>query len=357
MLGSAASNATLVKTRIKYANLLTPASFRRLMECADIGEIAETLSRIPPYDRLLADAGESVLHRGNLEALLRKAAFWEMLQLCRFDSALGSHYFDYIIRQSEMRQLNLFLRLFAAGRPEEYALSLSDYLRDHSKIPLEKLPSCRTFHQVLEVLEGSPLKRAIAPFQPKAGGNLDIPMLESALQRHLFTFLFSLIRRDFQGKAAEELEALYGMQADLKNIQLVLRESRYFTSSPDVIRSQLLPFGYRLSKSKRQALCECRTMEEIAACLQGTYYGRLLPFDLASLDRQCDRLLYDQAKRNMSFSPHPPVVLASYWLLSQLELEDVTTVIEGVRYRIPPEETATFLIAQLDSKAGDANVN
>ena len=58
----------------------------------------------------------------------------------------------------------------------------------------------------------------------------------------------------------------------------------------------------------------------------------------------------------MSFSPHPAVVLASYWLLSQLQLEDLTTIIEGVRYHIPQEEIARFLIAQTNSKAGDTDV-
>ena len=56
MLGSAASNATLVKTRMKYARMLTSAQYRELMDCPGISEIASTLSSVPPFDHLLADA-------------------------------------------------------------------------------------------------------------------------------------------------------------------------------------------------------------------------------------------------------------------------------------------------------------
>lgn len=356
MLGSAASNATLVKARIHYARMLTAAQYRDLMDCPGVAEVASTLSGIPPYDRFLADARESVLHRGNLEILLRKAAFQEMLRLCQFDSSMGNHYFDYIVRQGEIRQLYIFLRFYGAGHPEEFALAISEYFHRHSKIDLERLPECRSFDQILDALAGSPLREAIAPFRPKDGENIDFAMLESALQKHLFSFLFSLIDRDFHGEAASELRALYGMHADLKNIQLVSREVQYFQPSASIVRSQLIPFGRYLSKAQREALCECRTNDELAELVSRTRYGKSLRLDEGLLDRQCDRLLYQQAKQNMSFSTHPAVVLASYWLLSQLELEDLTTIIEGIRYHIPQEEIVRFLIADLNSKAGDTDV-
>lgn len=356
MLGSAASNATLVKARIKYANMLTPAQYQELMACPGVVEVASTLSGIPPYDRFLADARESVLHRGNLELLLRKASFQEMLRLCQFDSSMGNHYFDYIIRQGEIRQLYLFLRFYGAGHPQEFVLSISEYFNEYSKIAFEKLPQCRSFDQILDALGGSSLRQVIVSFRPKTGESIDFPMLESALQKHLFSFLFSLIDRDFHGETASELRALYGMQADLKNIQLVSREVQYFEPSPSIIRSQLLPFGRYLSKIQREALCGCRTHDELAELIDRTRYGRTLRLGEGLLDRQCDRLLYEQAKKNISFSPHPAVVLASYWLLSQLQLEDLTTIIEGVRYHIPQEEIIRFLIVDPNTKAGDANV-
>ena len=356
MLGSAASNATLVKTRMKYARMLTSAQYRELMDCPGISEIASTLSSVPPFDHLLADARESVLHRGNLEILLRRAAYQEMLLLCRFDSSIGNHYFEYIVRQGEIRQLYIFLRFFGAGHPEEFALAISEFFVRHSKIDLERLPECRSFDQILDALSGSPLRDVVASFRPKEGENMDFSMLESALQKHLFSFLFSLIDRDFGGATADELHALYGVHADLKNIQLVSREVQYFQPSPSIIRSQLIPYGQYLSKGQRDALCECRTREELSELIAHTRYGRELHLADGLLDRQCDRLLYRQAKKNMSFSSHPAVVLASYWMLAQLQLEDLTTIIEGVRYHIPPEEFARFLIVDLNSKAGETDV-
>ena len=356
MLGSAASNATMVKARIKYGRMLTPAQYRELMDSPGVREIASALSAVSPYDQVLADARESVLHRGNLEIMLRRAAFQEMLALCRFDSSMGNHYFEYIIRQAEIRQLYIFLRLFGAGHPQEYALAISSFFAKHSKIDLRRLPECRSFDQVLDALGGSPLRGVVASFRPKEGESMDFAMLESAMQKHLFAFLFDLIDRDFSGDAVRELRALYGMHADLKNIQLAARETEYFESSPSIIHSQLIPFGRFLTKSQRLAMCECRSKGELADWLAKTRYGRLLNLQEKLLDRQCDRLLYQEAKRNMSFSPNPAVVLASYWMLSQLQIEDLTTIIEGVRYHIPQEEIARFLIQDSNAKAGDSDV-
>ena len=357
MLGSAASNATMVKSRIKYARMLTGAQNQELMDCPGVGEIASALSTVQPYDRTLADARESVLHRGNLEILLRGAAFQEMLLLCRFDSSMGNHYFEYIIRQGEIRQLYIFLRLYGAGHPEEYALAISEFFARHSSIDLERLPECRSFDQILDALGGSPLRDIVASFRPKEGGHIDFAMLESALQKHLFAFLYSLIDRDFSGDTADELRAMYGTQADLMNIQLVSREVQYFQPSPSIIRSQLIPYGRCLSRTQREAMCECRTHEELGELIGRTRYGRFLHLNEGLLDRQCDRILYRQAKKNMSFSTHPAVVLASYWMLAQLQLEDLTTIIEGVRYHIPRDEIDRFLIADVYSKAGDTDVS
>ena len=46
----------------------------------------------------------------------------------------------------------------------------------------------------------------------------------------------------------------------------------------------------------------------------------------------------------MHFSTHPMVVMISYILITEVELDDIINVIEGIRYGLSPEEIKPMLV-------------
>ena len=56
------------------------------------------------------------------------------------------------------------------------------------------------------------------------------------------------------------------------------------------------------------------------------------------------RVPYFNARRHIHYSIHPMVVLVSYIILMDVELDDIINIIEGIRYGMPPEEIKPMLV-------------
>ena len=56
-----------------------------------------------------------------------------------------------------------------------------------------------------------------------------------------------------------------------------------------------------------------------------------------------NRTKYNICRRDIRFSTHPSVVLISYIILTEIEVGDIITIVEGIRYRLPPEDIKSML--------------
>ena len=65
--------------------------------------------------------------------------------------------------------------------------------------------------------------------------------------------------------------------------------------------------------------------------------------DEAYIDQVVNRLSYKRVRHLMRFSTDPTVAVFSYLLLSGIERKDIVTIIEGVRYRVPPDDIAALI--------------
>lgn len=72
MLSSFSSNAVLSKARAMYGKRLTAENYRDLLNCRTVGEVAAVLKSRTSYGTVLAGINENEIHRGILEAELKK---------------------------------------------------------------------------------------------------------------------------------------------------------------------------------------------------------------------------------------------------------------------------------------------
>ena len=76
----------------------------------------------------------------------------------------------------------------------------------------------------------------------------------------------------------------------------------------------------------------------------GTAYAAFAERGDRSVEQVSAKLRYDRAKGLVRFSTFPSVVMMSYVALAENEAENLTHIIEGIRYNIPPEEISRLLI-------------
>lgn len=344
MLSTLSSNAILSKARAMYGKRLVRKDYQTLLGCSSVNEIAVYLKQTPRYKEILTGINERDCHRGQLEMLLRKKLFYDFAALCRYELSVGEQFAGYLIQRSEVEQLMHSLMLMAAGKSNEYLFSLPTFLDQHTHIDLRALAKMKTYDEFLAALEHTPYYKILKPLAPEPGKQPDLTVIENALYTYLYQGIYHIIDKHTYGEAKRELKELFNSYLDLNNYVRIFRLKKFYQTSPDQIRALLLPFG-TLKPRQINAMLAADDPTEVTAVMNTTSRGkRLSTIEYTFIDELPVRVKYKQCRHFIRFSTHPSVVMLSYIYLTEIELSNITSVIEGIRYQIPTEDTKHLLI-------------
>lgn len=348
---SYSGNVISAKARTMYGQCLKEKNYEELLLCHSVGEVAAYLKTRTCYAAALSDVNEATIHRGYLEFLLRQKRNRDYAALNRYDKTIGLPITTYLTEQEETEQLMRFLRLFSAGHAEEFLLRspLSD--SGKSRLDLKRLSQCRTYDQLLQELTGLPYRR-ILEARPPENGVLPLTRIENALYRRLTRTLLGIIEST-RGELRRQLRELCGAQIDSQNVTRILRLKQFFGADPDTIRRELLPTVGGISGKMLEKMVEADTPEEVMRLFRYTPMGRTLPEEQYPFTYDLYlRVPYFSARHYIHFSSYPMVVLISFLVLTQVELDDITNIIEGIRYGLSPEQIRPMLVLT-HQKGGD----
>ncbi len=336
------NGAVGAKTRVLYGRRLTPAQYAALSDLHSVEAIARFLKSSTPYGELLSGVNEQLLHRGQLESLLRRDLFHQYIKLHRYLPKDERPVLQYLLHRSETQELLSFLRLLSAGRPESYIFTMPEFLRTHSRIDFRGLPSVKTHRELLGRLSDTPYYRVLRPLLDR-DGPVDFTAVEVALNAHHYSLLLKAVREKLSGRIREEMLALVCDQLDLMNISRILRLRIHFDYSPREVRLYLIPTGRRKGEKLVDALLSASGKEEMARLLTASPYGEYLsPDGIEQPEKLYYRYLYRAARRRLHAS-YPSVLWPlSYLYLKEIEIRNLINIIEGVRYQLPPEDIRRY---------------
>lgn len=344
MLSTLASNVILSKARAMYGRRLTDENYKELLACQSVSEIASYLKNKTAYKNSLAGINENAIHRGQLESKLKQKLFEDYASLCRYELSVGEHFSRYLIMRSEIEQILHSIMLLEAGKPEEYLFAMPTYLNRHTHINLNVLSDIRSFEELLDALSHTPYRDLLETFTPVKGIPINYTGIENTLYTYFYSDIFAIIDKYTRGETTKQLRAIFNSYVDLINYSRIIRLKISYSAGPDFIRSSLLPFG-DISPRLLNEMIEAETEEQVTAVMKKTSIGkRFLKIDHTYIDEIPNRVRYITCRHDIRFSTHPSVVMMSYTFLTQCEITDIVTIVEGVRYHLPPEEIAKLLI-------------
>ncbi len=343
MLSGMSGKAISAKAAAMYGKRLMPDDFSVLARKQSVAEISGYLLHDTAYSEALAGIRESLIHRGQLETLLRKELFFRYYHLCIYDFSGNDSFFRYLYGKAEIDQILLILKLINAGNTSKYILSLPAYFMDNASFDLMELTKVTTFNELIHALLQTPYAAVLKPFRPREGEHIDIPACETAMLRFYYERLFTFIAKHFGGSQRKSLEKLFFMQAELINLSTIYRLKEYYSKSPAEIKTHIYPYYYRLSKQRLNALTETPDGASFIKELKTTGYREYLS-DSEFIEHFTERALYQMCRRLMRTTVYPSVALVCYMILLQTEVDNIIYIIEGVRYGMPPAEIEKLLI-------------
>ncbi|MCI8554114.1 MAG: V-type ATPase subunit [Clostridiales bacterium] len=337
-------NVILARARALYGSRLKPEDFTALLGCHTVAEIAAWLKNRTSYVSVLGAINEANIHRGYLETLLRRKIRNDYASLCRYGFAGGRRLADYLIHREEIGQIISCLRLMSAGRPEEYFYEMPLFLLDTAGIDFVKMSRAASFSELVEALGDTAFARTLQKYPPLEDGTLRIREIENELYRGLTEEVYDTLS-DTSGELREQLLDLLGTQGDTQNVTRIVRMKRYFQSPPEEIEKNLLPWSGLISVRVRERMVEAVTAEEVLSLFFATPAGRRIPDEQRGYTHDLyHRAPFYSARHYIRYSVHPMVTLISYIIASDMELNNIINIIEGIRYGMTPEEIRPVLV-------------
>lgn len=343
---SQASNVLLTKSRAMFGKRLTGQNVSELLNCQTVAEVAAYLKNNTHYAYALRNIDDSNVHRGQLEAALDELMQRELTALSKYRVDAGEYMRSFMVYSTQIREILKFLRLLSAGRAGEYVFAMPKYFVKRDGLDPIKMAQAKTYEEFLRAVNGTVFYRILRGISVGEDGAIDYTMIEHTLYSHLFKYAESVIRKNFHGSAEDDLLGLLGTRSELASFLNIYRFKKYYGAcGDDLARSLVFDFNYKISKRTFDKMLRAESAEDVLEIFRNeTFYGRESgDIDEEYIDQVVNRLSYKRVRHLMRFSTDPTVAVFSYILLSGIERKDIVTIIEGVRYRVSPDEIASMI--------------
>ena len=335
------------KIRAMHSKLIKPSQYETLVSLEKVSEALAWLKHQPAYTHVFEGLEENKAHRGEIEALLTNALYEDFTKIYRFADIKQRKFMDFYFMHYEIAILKRCLR--SAYAKSENAMELSmfrAFFEKHSDVDIVRLGSCMSIDEFINGLRGSryygPLSRIKQTSDPSLFD------YEMALDLYYFSYIWKTKDKVLKKKDLESLTEVYGPRLDLLNVQWIYRAKKYYDMAPVYIYSLLIPCNYKLRPAIIRSLVECGSVEEFFTILERTPYAvsyrKEANGELRSIETLYTTLLKNIFSLANRRNPYSIACINAYLYFKEEEIQRITTIIEGIRYHLPPGEIANYAL-------------
>ncbi|GHU73874.1 hypothetical protein FACS1894188_00530 [Clostridia bacterium] len=333
------STAFNTKIQAMRKHSLTRADYENLSRLKSVDEIGRKIREFEGYRGIFGETSEEEeTHRMPLERNLVLSLLLDYKKLISFatDYTIKAH-IDAFFMSNEIKIIKLIMGIVRDQTTHGYtADDFKPQITGKSPVDVDKLFASRRLDEFVENLRGTvyyaPLSRAYSA---------EATMFELEAQLDIFYYMHLWKQRQKLGRNERRaVERVIGTQIDLRNIMWVYRFKRYYNVAPELMYSSIIPVTYRVKSAQMNNLVEHRNMPNQDVLSQGL----CAPYN--DIFKEYTTLEYDYYQKMLNVfrtaekDGKSSVVRAlSYLFSKELEITNLTTLIECIRYSLTPEET------------------
>ncbi len=339
------SAAVIAKIRSKYGNMLKRSDYLNLISKGSVSGVIDALGTYPAFKAEFDLEPEHLSHRGQLEQLLRKRVFRIYTELCRFNSSNFGSFYSYLVKREEISQIISAAMFTSAGVYEYFIFRFPVFFKQYSSFDLMSLANLRSFSDLLTALKGTPYYDVLAPLSQYGKVFPQIREIETALGEYFNKWLCGSIKNEFSGDERNELKKVVMRTSDMFNLKLCYRFKGLFKLSTQSIMENHIPVYLRFSKDDMEELLTAADSEPILPLILKHPYFKRCPDDATeSFESAVDTSNLFYYRDRIYMSRYDSVILYSFMELLDNENKNLTKIIEGLRYSLPPSEIEKMLI-------------
>lgn len=344
MLSNMSSKALIGKIRSLYGKRITSEQYREIMKKSTVSEVCAYLKNNSDYADTLAPYNEATIHRGQLEVLIERDIFETYVRLKKFNDIISNtNIFAYITRKLEIREILYCIQLLNANETEEYINALPSYFIKHASFDLIEMAKSNNFSELLNSLKSTRYYDYLKDITLTPDGKVDYSECEICLYNEYYDDVIENMSNSLHKSERDEVTDMIKMSILIKNILTVFRMRMLYNETEDEVRKSLIKAG--MKDRYFDKLISAASSEEFFRAVKAIpYIKKYSMSDKATFSEDMHKILYEMYVTKIRMSTKAFVVFYSLFSLYDFERENLTTIIEGIRYKVPQKEIENLLI-------------
>lgn len=344
-MSSWSNNAIISKAKSIYGQFLKPDDYDKLIKYHHLPDLIGFLKKHPHYQEVLKDVSEHTIHRGHLEALIKKNVFDHVLKLIKTVYSKDAEYYELNIVKQENEIILSVIRTFISDDTEDQKGKIPYFFDVHTDLDIKKIIKVTNFDELMEVIKGTIYEKLVGPFYTKNKDNIRYLDIEHALEAYYYDEAFKRIEKNYKGSLKKDLESIYQTKIELANITKIYRLKKFYQADPMTIKNVLIRKHSRLKEKKIDEMIALNDPDQILQYLSKSEYQKFTnDKDYVYIEYYAGQIRYDLARKFMYFSTEVPKVYTAFITLAEIEVENITNIIEGIRYQVSEGEMKQMLI-------------
>ena len=335
------------RVRAMYADLIDAATWERLNECADVTSLINAL-KDTIYGKHLASLEEKNMNSRRAVYEIRKRLTSDFHSILNGAPAYAAPLLEQIFRLYEVDNLKGVLRGIEIGENWDRIRFMLFPMENFSTMPFQAMVEAESVVGSVDVIRGSQYHSTLSHALDRYAAEKSLFPLEVALDLDYWREIW----RDLNQLPADErikAKSIIGMVVDHNNLMWAARYQYYHHLSEEEIINYTLPFGHRVTDSIVRSIAAGEEVidrvVEIYPVLEKFLTTMRDPVkDLPELEIRLQRLLAAQCRQAFVGFPFHIGILIAYIFLVELEIQDLTVLLEAKSLGIPRVNYQPFLI-------------
>lgn len=332
-------NAVKTKVITKRGRIFKKEFFDKILECSDLDSLIDCLKNTDETKKMFDGVNFDDIHRGKLEILVNRFKTMEMETLFYYFSGEYKEFVKALLMEFEIKDLILVLRKLNSEEDFERIKPRFIHSKLFSSISFEKILSSNTIYEFVSNLKGTPYYYALRNVSLE-----DVRNNEFYIEMKLFLVLYNTIKSKLKllkGKDYETAKDIIGTKVDLLNICWIYRAIKFYKISTSEMIMYSLDGGKKITYNNLKKLCNSESAEEFKKIVKNDLkYDFLDNVTDEQIDIMADKYLYNYLRRK-NYDDIGSVI--SFIYLLDIFVNDLTTIIEGIKYKVPRQKIESYL--------------
>ena len=333
------SNQTaLAKVRTIYGKMLKEEEYKNMLNCNTLKEVVDFLKNKDLYKHSFEILEKSNVETNQIEKLIKNTTLLNYSRIHRLIKK--NEVLKYFIKYYEIDEILNITQLVEEKQVQQYMTHLPTYISLNCKVDLFSFSNVKNFEDLINNLKNTKYGKMLSNFTEK---KLDFLELEHILYKNFFKELLKTINSKTKNVELYELNRLIKTKIDNINAYYIYRERVIFETEKEKIKNKIFPFHKNLNKEKIEKILDSQDTSQMEENFK-SMYKKIDSFKIDTMEKNIKQQEFNLCKHYINLSTNITTVFYCYFILQQIEVENLIHILEGIRYNLEKEEIESFLI-------------